>query len=433
MRVACLIGLLCASAATMSEHSTAAASHPVCSLMPFGKLKSDSQPYFIGITLDDTVHVGPGATEFVVGEGHYAIRGRDREIFGQAVRVERWGSNVGALGNRTRDTVVIVPWDYGPDCRTTIWSRTWQWLPVGTRLFFSARLRSPNGDSMPIFDAFAPQFDAYPSSYPDPVMGKAMRVLTVDQLFDLFEVLPSTEAIEARDWPAVDSALTWAQANPVLASKYPAREIGFALTLAAGEIHVQKIPIPVVGTYRFTFTYPNGTQRSFYLRTGDRASGPWHILRGGIPDTEPQVHPWTKQLDGYELSVWVARRENQLPDLPDFTKRYQFPMGVREVAETTGSRVSWRADFETSGLDDLSAVVNDPQLDSLARLHGEWFFSKYDSGGVVGDPGRFTRDDQGNVTFEQPIPLIDGRVMRISGERVSLRTVRDTLAFMRFK
>ena len=402
--------------------------------MPFGKLKSDSQPYFIGLTLDDTALVGPGTTEFVVGEGHYGRRTRDREVFGQVVRVERWGSNVEALGAGKRETVVVVPWDYGPDCRTTIWSRSWHWLPVGTRLFFSPRVRRPTitTDSQPVFDAFAPQFDAYPSRYPDPVMGRALKDLTVDQLFELFERLPSAEEIEESDWSATDSALSWAEMNPSLARKYPAREIGFVLTLAAGESHVRKIPIPVAGTYRFTFTYPNGTQRFFFLRTGDRASGAWHILRGDIPDSEPQVRPWTKQLDGYELSVWVARRESQLPDLPDFTKRYEYPIGVRETAETTGAAVSWRADFETSGLYSFK-VIDDPQLDSLASLHGEWFFSKYDSGGVVGDPGRFTRDGQGNITFEQLVPLIDGRAMRISAERVSLRTVRDTFAFMHLR
>lgn len=402
--------------------------------MPFGKLKSDSQPYFIGVTLPETVLVGSGTTEFVVGEGHYGRRTRDREIFGQVVRVQRWGSNVGSLGTQPRETVIVVPWDYGPDCSTTIWSRTWEWLPVDTRFFFSPRLRRPitTTGSQPVFDAFAPQFDAYPSRYPDPVIGRALKDLTVDQLFELFELLPSTEAIEERDWSAIDSVLKWAQTNPGLARKYPAREIGFALTLATGESHVRKISSPVAGTYRFTFTYPNGTQRSFFLRTGDRASGPWHILRGDVPDSEPQVHPWTKQLDGYEMSVWVARRESQLPDLPDFTKRYMFPIGVREVAETAGPTVIWRAEFETSGLYDFK-VLDDPQLDSLARLHGEWFFSKYDSGGVVGDPGRFTRDGQGNITFEQLVQLIDGRVMRISAERVSLRVVRDTLALMRFK
>ena len=36
----------------------------VCSLVPFGRVKRDSQPYFIGIAQFDTLLAGPGSTEF---------------------------------------------------------------------------------------------------------------------------------------------------------------------------------------------------------------------------------------------------------------------------------------------------------------------------------------------------------------------------------
>lgn len=404
----------------------------LCTLMPFGNLKTDSQPYFLGVVLPESTVAGPGSRPVRVAQGHFGPA-REGPIYGQMVRIERWGGNAPALARVSSDTVVVVPWDYGADCATTPWARSWLWLRPGARFFFTPQLRPPMlwAASRPTFDAYAPQFEAYPPDYPDPAFGRAPEGLTADQLFDLFEQVPSRESIATSDWQAIQGVLDWARTHPDLARTYPADQIGLVLTLAAGESHARKIPPLVAGTYHFNLTYPDGHRREFYLRTGDRPSGAWIVVHPDTPQDEPPVRPWSRQLDGYELNAWVARQESQLPTYPDWTRRYDFPMGIREAAESTGQTVSWRAEFETSGLG-LFKVLNDPELDSLMSRHFSWFAKQWDAGTLIGDPGRFTRDAHGGVTFEQRVPLDDGRAILITAKRVSLRTVRDTTVLARW-
>jgi hypothetical protein len=395
----------------------------VCSLMP-GYFKTDSQPYFIGLALADTVASGPGSTEAHLVEGHFGTPW-ERTVHGQLVSVERWGGAPPALAQVSGDTAVVVPWDYAADCSTTPWSASWRWLPPNRRLFFTPQLRAREHwvRSHPTFDAYAPQHDAYPPDYPDPVSGPAPKGLTVDQMFDLQELVPTLESITRDGWKAIDGAVEWARNHPDLAVAYPAEHIGWGLTMAAAESHVRNLQIPIAGTYLVTLTYPDSSHRSFYLRTGDRTSGAWHILRPRSDD-EWGVKPWSTQLDGYEVNLWVASREAELPRTPEPRRRYMFSLGVRERADSADDFAVWRAAFETSGLY-LLELLDDPQLDSLMAHHFRWLEAQWRSGSVVGDPGRFLLDSAGRVTFEQTVPLDDGRAILITAQRISLDTVED--------
>ena len=417
---------LCGVVVASSSATGGAPASPIhaCTLAPFGRLKSDSHPYFIGVPLTDTIVVGPGETIAVGDRGHFGRRG-EGQIFGQMVRVEKWGE-ARAVASLTNDTAVIVPWDYDASCQTTTWGGSWRWLASGSRKFMSPHLR-PQAHwvgAYPTFDAFAPHLDAYPASQADPVFPRPDKRLT-DQLFDLFQLVPSSEQIEALGWPAVEEAFRWARAHTTLASTYPADEIGRRLTMAAGESHVRKLAIPVAGTYRMTLTFPSGSRRQFFLRTADRAWGAWYVSRQFKDPEEHPIRAWSKQLDGYQLAIWIAAREEALPVRPEYSTRYDYPLGVREAADTIGGELVWRAEFEVSGLDRLE-LPQDAELDSLMAIHYRWFEASWDAGTLVGDPGTFVRNALG-LTFEQPIPLLEGRSIRIHGDRVSSRTVRDTV------
>lgn len=400
----------------------------LCSLMPFGRLKRDSQPYFIGTAQFDTLLAGAGATKFRLDQGHFGPA-RERPIYGQVVRVDKWGGNRPAIqASAGENTVVVVPWDYGADCSTTPWGRHWVWLRTGDRMLFTPILRDRKYWVLghPTFDAFSPQFDAYPARYEDPVMGKPLPGLTADQLFELYELLPSAEEIGRVGWEATERVARWATDHPELASEYPAREIGMTLAWEAGDSHARKINSSLTGTYRFSLTYPNGKQREFYIRTTDKPVGAWHIIRPSRE--EPRTREWLVFPDGYQLRLWVAASERGLPTEPDSRKRYDFEMGIRETGVTTGDSTTWRAEFATEGLFRFK-VLKDAELDSLMSKHSAWFFAWYDSGTVTPDPGRFVRYSDGRIRFEQPIRLADSTEVVLRAVRFSAKAIRDTLCY----
>jgi hypothetical protein len=399
----------------------------LCSLVPFGRIKRDSQPYFIGIAQFDTLLAGPGSTEFKLDQGHYG-RARERPIYGQLIRVEKWGGNQPALQAASGSTAVVVPWDYAADCSTTPWGGHWVWLRTGDRMVFSPQLRDRKYwiDGHPTFDAFSPQFDAYPVRYEDPVMGRQPTGLTVDQLFELLELVPSAEQISQLGWAATENVGQWAKTHPELAASYPAREVGINLSWEAGDSHARHINSPLLGTYRFWLTYPNGRQRQFFVRTSDRPVGAWHIIRPSRE--EPRAREWLTFPDGYQLRLWVATSGGALPTEPDWRKRYNFELGVRELGESANDSTMWRAEFETSGLY-LFKILNDPELDSLMSKHFAWFFARYDSGRVSPDPGTFVKHSDGRITFEQPIQLADSTQIILRAVRLSTRAVKDTVCY----
>jgi hypothetical protein len=295
-------------------------------------------------------------------------------------------------------------------------------------MVFTPRLRDRRYwvNGYPTFDASAPQFDAYPVRYEDPVFGRRPRGLTVDQLFELFEALPSAEDISKSAWAATDRAANWAKGNPELASLYPARELGMTISWEAGDSHARKINSPLTGTYRFWLIYPNGTQRQFFVRTSDRPTGAWRIIR---PSREERPAPeWRIFPDGYQLKLWVAADERGLPHSPDSEKRYDHEIGIRERGDSASDSTVWRAEFETSGLF-LFKVLKDTELDSLMSKHFDWFFAHYDSGTVTPDPGQFVRRANGQVSFEQLIQLADSTQIIMRGVRVSTTAIRDTLCY----
>ncbi len=141
-----------------------AASLAPCSLVGLPITRSSDDVFFIGAALSDTLLAGAGHQKWGTGPGHSGY-GRSRKIFGQLVQIERLqGVSATRLPGGTK-TVVLVPWDYGPDCSTVVWGETARWTAPGTRGVFEATLRPRDEwvNGIPTLDVFAPDFSPYPS------------------------------------------------------------------------------------------------------------------------------------------------------------------------------------------------------------------------------------------------------------------------------
>ncbi len=152
----------------------------------------------------------------------------DAADFGQVVRIERSGG-LGAHLVGAGDRAVIVPWDYGPDCRAIRRGGSVLFAEPGRRGLYAVTLRQRFtwAADVPTYDATFADFEPYP-------WGRSMRfmfrhpkpdrspgydpaiALTPDQLFDMYETVGPGNARTT-----AGLMLGWARSNPALAEKYP--------------------------------------------------------------------------------------------------------------------------------------------------------------------------------------------------------------------
>jgi hypothetical protein len=179
---------------------------------------------FIGTPLPDTVFAGPGTNTFTEAPGHFGP-GTARRIYGQRVKIDRLGARARAALPANVREVLLVPWDYGADCRTVPWSRSARWLPEAFPGVFAARLRPREhwAGTVPTFD-ITPYMQPYRDPSPDATVRdrlprprvRAERLLTwFDELWALGATL---ESMSASAWD------TRVRADTSLAGKWPATE-----------------------------------------------------------------------------------------------------------------------------------------------------------------------------------------------------------------
>jgi hypothetical protein len=210
----------------------------VCSVVPIASYRDTRTTFFVGVGAPDTILAGHGSTRVGVGSGHWG-RGASRPIFGQVVRV---GDQLGgaaapalerAFGRIGRREVVIVPWDYAPDCEPVPWSRSARWVESTQPGFFRVRPRPESRwlGGRPVLDAYWADLQPYPHGlfFQHGYRGTdALRTgpsLTPEEYFGLYAVLPEPgEGARAAD-SALAALAVWERAHPELAAKYPAPQI----------------------------------------------------------------------------------------------------------------------------------------------------------------------------------------------------------------
>ena len=207
-----------------------------CSPIPVAMFRDTTVTYLVGRPLPDTVAAGVGATLPSTDQGHWGT-GRARPVFGQVIRVDRLGGAdsaalemaFGRLGQRE---VVVVPWDYGPDCRPVIWGRSFRWVQSPAPGFYRLRARpaaaSVNG--RPVLDAFRADLEPYPHGifflrgYRGTDAAHADGALTPAEYLTFYSALPSYPAARENREEARVALDALERRYPDLISRYPASE-----------------------------------------------------------------------------------------------------------------------------------------------------------------------------------------------------------------
>ena len=240
---------------------------------------------FLGAPTRDTALAGAGAVPSGVGPGHLGPTPIGRPVHGQVVRVARLSPTaaptLAAAIRRAGGRVVLVPWDYGPDCSPIRWGRSARWLPDAARGLFAAvpRDREHWAGGVPTFDV-TPVFIPYTGRPVDRAGAPAIATeLTAEELFELQATLPTEEAVADRLDEAYAPLRRWLAAHPALAAREPVPAIVRDMEYRLSSLRTRRREVTLAGTWRVTVVMPpDGTgaagSSTFYVRTSDRPSGP---------------------------------------------------------------------------------------------------------------------------------------------------------------
>jgi hypothetical protein len=223
----------------------AATGAETCSVAPVIVFRNNGGTYLLGSALPDTVAAGPGRVRPSREGGHWGAGG-PRAIYGQVVRVDRFGGKdsatiAQAFARQGSREVVIVPWDYGPDCAEVVWSRSARWVTTDAPGFYRLvpRPQSEWVNGRPVLDAFMADLGPYPhalfyeNSFRGAGAARGPQALTAAELFAFYVALPSGDDARLRPDRARLMLDTWERANEDLAAKYPA---SVSLSLARSEL-----------------------------------------------------------------------------------------------------------------------------------------------------------------------------------------------------
>jgi hypothetical protein len=350
--------------------------------------------------------------EWSTGRGHSGF-GRVRKIYGQLVQIEQLrGLSATRLPPETK-RVVLVPWDYGPDCRTVIWGASARWVTPQDPVVFKATLRPRDewANGLPTLDVFTPEFSLYPFDTNRLYMlsDPAVNELSLEEVLDLYERLPLDRASQGSPDSAIQPLEAWARSNPGLASRQPARTILKFVRFDAEERRIALIKSPIVGTYRFVVSVPGKDSLVLYARTEER---PWSSLRSRYAVGSVEDKASDDSLIGYYvMTAWrksiaaLPRRSNVDVASPNIA------ISLTPILETPDSTV-WRG--EASALDrDFDRAF----WDRAIRPHSAVIYEESSDWHYV--PGFWTTYRDGSVRYRRVFPPVGVPVVTISGERLS--------------
>jgi hypothetical protein len=187
-----VIGVLALAGVAAND---ATAHNAFCSIDPFGAYTNKAATLFIGVATADSL---PGGEPVNRGPGPMQ---RDSRLlaappWSQVVTIQRLSTSAPATLadaiSRNGDRVLLIPWEYGPDCSPGTWSGSAIWMQPGTRGFFSGVVRPKEKwvGEVPTFDVGAPFNIPYPSGSSFLRYLKGGTPLTADELMSLYDSLP---------------------------------------------------------------------------------------------------------------------------------------------------------------------------------------------------------------------------------------------------
>lgn len=120
--------------------------------------------------------------------------------------------------------VLLVPWNYGPDCRPLPWPAGSQWTPPREAAFYTARLRPESQwiDRTPTFDVEMawrePLWRAADPRWPHPTTG---TLLSPGEFLELYGALPTPGELDQEPVKVLARIAQWATAHPQLSQREP--------------------------------------------------------------------------------------------------------------------------------------------------------------------------------------------------------------------
>lgn len=417
-----------------------------CSKAYFIGIRGPRDVHFLGTARTDTIAAGAGDIKYRAEGGHFG-HGRDRAIYGQLVDVEQLGSwrpeHLRALGTAVRQ-VILVPWDYAADCSPVPWSQTARWVPPGSRGHFEGTLRDSAHwvDGIPTLDVHTPEASPYPRAVERSellrfsISGRGTGPdLTAEQLFALYNVLPTEDELEKDVEGALGPLREWRRDHADQAT--PARGIVQSVLWRAERHRVRAIRSPVAGTYRLTVLLPDRDSLVFFARTGLHPSSTLDALTDSA-----QKERWIRREDpkavGYYLMAQVASTLAELPrrvarfpdpfrgaaDSRDPLLESQGSVAVVEVpANDTPDSTVWQGSVDLLQ-HAVSLAPSSALREAIAAAAAE-LWDQVMTGQRSYAPGHFVRRRDGSVRYTM-IANSDGRpVVTMRGERISLDYLSD--------
>jgi hypothetical protein len=382
-----------------------------CKKGPYSPLRSPGMISFMGSATSDTLPVRAAHIQW----GNSTIAAAPR--YGMVVSVEQLTQHAKAVLPSSVSRVVVVAWNYLPDCSPTPRPGSAAWTASGVRGIFSVTLRDRKDwvDGLPTLDSHEPDGTPYPfGSMYQYVRPAAEMRLTGDELFPLLDLFPESRQLQDSADVHGERLLAWARANPSLASKYPVADAVSMTRSAVERGMLTRIKSPALGTYRFTVSMPGVADRIFYARSYDAPSSSWGMLGRTQPtNTDPTV---PRAPFGYNLLMSVAPTLEQLETDCAKDRRMDaeaYMALVNEPGAQSGSMTQWRGMLEVALA--ARAFPDDATLRQLTRArYGEQVVR----GGDPATPARFAQLTDGAMRVEQVFEYPDMKV-ELRGERIS--------------
>lgn len=374
---------------------------------PFGGVRAADVTYMLATPREDTV----------------LDRSDGPPSFGQLAEATRVsGADGRRAGEALEDdpSVVLVPWGFDESCEPIAWTGSWRWAATGEAGFYRGRLRPPHAwiEGRPTFDVHSAVWEGFPRSPWEHPLSVGRPSLSAQELFDLYDRLPTAEAIASRPYGAVSELVTWRRDAGQRAERYPARTLLNAAFDLAELARVRRAPLPFSGTYRVRVEDSGQAVATFFLRTGSAGVEPLNLLErsaGSVP-TAP------RPASAYAAPVALAASAGRLDEPPDPGPRSECfrDRGLRATADEApkgDAAHAWSAElsipFVASCFDD-AGVLRDLRTGEPASASGT---HAEDGTAFV---GIFRQEADGRFTFHQDALLEDGTPVQLIGERIGV-------------
>jgi hypothetical protein len=399
-----------------------------CSLVRPWEYRRAARIEFEATPIHDTVLAGAGDMQFVQAPGHFGP-GTARAIYGQRVRVNRLTARARAALPEGVGEVLLVPWDYGADCRPVPWSRSAGWLPDTLTGVFAGTLRAREhwAGALPTLD-ITPFAQPYREPPADTTVRDWLptRRLSIDRLLRLYDEL----------WPLdtpldTVTALAYAErlrADTSLAGRYPVSEYVHDALYTFNEARRRAVRSPVSGTFRLEVSLNDGPPRTMFLRTSATPTSLEYAPRVGGDTALAPPTPTS-----YSMHATTAVRPDDLAPSCGVDRRYTTAyMYVQWHGDPgAGGEHTWPADLDDRLFPSLLTPSEHAQWQADVQAANEAARAEWKRAWSAGErppaPGpyvqryrmRFTRDAAGPVRVEGTMDVPHIGTARLRGERVS--------------